>query len=154
MRDFKIPQAVAMILLASALTAAEAQSSSAQSEVPNLLREFLSKVDSSAMHERFWADDLVYTGSSGVVRTKQEIVKSVKEGEGKPADPKQPNSTFDAEDVKVRQYGDVAVLNFKLVQHTTGQPDSFYRNSGTLVKRDGKWQVVSWQATKADEQKK
>ena len=152
MRDLKIPQAVAMILLASALTAAEAQST-AKTEVTNLLREFLSKVDSSDMHARFWADDLIYTGSSGVVKTKAEIVKSVKEGEGKPADPKEPKVTFDADDVTVREFGNVAVLNFKLVQHTAGQPDHFYRNSGTLVKRDGKWQVVSWQATKADEVK-
>jgi hypothetical protein len=154
MREWKIPQAIAMILLASALTAAEAQSDTAKAEVTNLLREFLSKVDSSAMHERFWADDLIYTGSSGVVRTKQEIVKSVRESEGKPADPKEPKVTFDAEDISVRQFGDLAVLNFKLVQHTAGQPDNFYRNSGTLVKRDGKWQVVSWQATKADGEKK
>jgi hypothetical protein len=152
MRDLKIPQAVAMILLASAFTVAEAQSN-AKTEVTNLLREFLSKVDSSEMHSRFWADDLIYTGSSGAVRTKQEIVKSVKEGEGKPADPKEPNSTYEAQDVTIREFGNVAVLNFKLVQHTNGQPDHFYRNSGTLVKRDGKWQVVSWQATKADEVK-
>jgi hypothetical protein len=160
MRDFKIPQAVAMILLAGALTAAEAQSPAqaqskdAKAEITQLLRDFLANVDSAAMHERFWADDLIYTGSSGVVRTKPEIVKSVREGESQPKNPKAPKVTFGAEDLSVRQFGDTAVLNFRLVQHTDGQPDNSFRNSGTFVNRDGKWQVVSWQATKVEEQKK
>jgi hypothetical protein len=154
MRDFKIPQAVAMILLAGALTAAEAQSADVKTEVTQLLSNFLAKVDDPAMHERFWADDLIYTGSSGAVRTKPEILKSVREGASQPQDPKAPKVTFGAEEITVRQFGDTAVLNFKLVQHIEGKPDNFFRNSGTLVKRDGKWQVVSWQATRVEPEKK
>jgi len=33
----------------------------AQVEVGNLLREFLANVDKVEMHDRFWADDLIYT---------------------------------------------------------------------------------------------
>jgi len=160
----KIPQAVAMILLASALAASNAsaqgakpvsQKHDAKTEVAALLNEFLSKVDTAAMHERFWADDLIYVGNSGSVKSKADIVKSMKESEAKAADTKadskksdEPKVTFSAEDVTIRQYGDIAVLNFRLVQHTAGAPDNSYRNSGVFTLRDGKWQVISWQATK------
>lgn len=163
MKDFKIPQAVAMVLLASALAAGQdakptggkgsnATPVRAQVEVEKLLREFLSKVDSAAMHERFWADDLVYTSAKGVVRGKAEIVKSVREGESSTVkDAKEPKVTYGAEDIRIRQYGNTATCAFKLVQHTEGKPDNSYRNTGTFVLRGGKWQVVAWQATKAEE---
>lgn len=162
MKDFKIPQAVAMILLASALAAGQdakptggkgttATPVRAQVEVEKLLREFLAKVDSSAMHDRFWADDLVYTSAKGVVRSKAEILKAVREGESSTAtDAKEPKVTFGAEDIRIRQYGNIATCAFRLVQHTEGQPDVNYRNTGTFALRDGKWQVVAWQATKID----
>jgi hypothetical protein len=157
-----------MILLASALAASGASAQStkfassaksaahdAKTEVAALLTEFLSNVDSAAMHERFWADNLIYVGNSGSVKTKADIVKSMKESEAKDAAAKKdgkksdgPKETFSAEDVTIRQYGDIAVLNFRLVQHTVGAPDNSYRNSGVFTLRDGKWQVISWQATK------
>ena len=157
----KIPQAVAMILLATALQAQDVKPTGrdtaatavrAQSEISAALKNFLAHVDDPATHENWWADDLVYTGSSGAVKTKQEIVKSVREGAAKPKDPKETPSTFDAEDVKVSPYGDVAVLTFRLVSRQADKVD-YYRNTGVLEKRDGRWQVVAWQATKAPEYK-
>jgi hypothetical protein len=157
----KIPQAVAMILLATALQAQDVKPTGrdtaatavrAQSEISAALKNFLAHVDDPATHENWWADDLVYTGSSGAVRTKQEIVKSVREGAGTPKDPKAKPGTFDAEDIKVSQYGEVAVLTFRLVSRQADKVD-YYRNTGVLEKRDGRWQVVAWQATKAPEYK-
>jgi hypothetical protein len=29
----------------------------------------------------------------------------------------------------------------------------YYRNTGTFLKRNGKWQAVAWQATKVPEEK-
>lgn len=150
-----------MILLATALQAQDAKPTGrgtgatavrAQAEISAALKNFLAHVEDPATHENWWADDLVYTGAGGAVRTKQEIVKSVRESAAKPKDPKETPSTFDAEDVKVSQYGDVAVLTFRLVQHE-GDKVNYYRNTGTLVHRDGRWQVVAWQATKAAEYK-
>ena len=157
----RIPQAVAMILLATALQAQEAKPTGrgtnatpvrAQAEISAALKNFLSHVEDPATHENWWADDLVYTGSSGAVRTKQEIVKSVREGAAKPKDPKETPGTYDAEDIKVSQYGDVAVLTFRLVSRQGDKVD-YYRNTGVLEKRDGRWQVVAWQATKAPDYK-
>jgi hypothetical protein len=46
------------------------------------------------------------------------------------------------------------VVNFRLVQHNEKdgkQETNYFRNTGTFLKRNGKWQVVAWQATKAPE---
>jgi hypothetical protein len=48
----------------------------------------------------------------------------------------------------------MAVVNFRLIAHNTesGKPTTvYYRNTGTFLKRNGKWQAVAWQATKAPE---
>jgi ketosteroid isomerase-like protein len=124
----------------------------AQAEVSQALKNFLAHVDDPAAHERWWADDLVYTGSSGAVKTKQEIVNSMRAESEKPKDPQAPNATFTAEDIKVSQYGDVAVLTFRLVSDEAGKKN-YFRNTGVLQKRDGHWQVVAWQATKAPDYK-
>jgi hypothetical protein len=118
----------------------------AKAEVTALLHEFLSNVTSAAMHQRFWADDVIYVSNAGVVRSKADILKGMKAEE--PAAPAAPGGGYSAEDVVVRQFGETVVLNFRLVQHTTGQPDTSFRNSGVFVLRDGRWQVVSWQATR------
>src|SRR3954469_3407430 len=53
----------------------------AQAEITVLLREFLSKVDSAEVHDRFWADDLIYTGATGAVKSKADTMKSMREGQ-------------------------------------------------------------------------
>lgn len=157
----RIPQAVAMILLVTAMQAQDVRPSGgkrigtpvrAQAEVSAALKEFLAHVDDPAAHERWWADDLVYTGSSGVVKTKPEIVKSVREEAVKPKNPSEPDATFTAEDVKVSQYGDMAILTFRLVSHE-GEKVQYFRNTGVLQKQDGTWKVLAWQATKAPDYK-
>lgn len=125
-----------------------------KAEVAALLSEFLSKVDSAAMHERFWADDLIYVGNTGVVRTKADILKGMKPdapAAPPPAGAAAPDARaggYAAEDVTIRQFGEVVVLNFRLVQRTGSGPDTVFRNSGMFVLRGGRWQAVSWQATR------
>ena len=123
----------------------------AYSEIRALLNEFLAKVSDPAMHDRFWANDLIYTGATGAVKSKADIMKAMRESASDAA--KNGSSdhagTFSAEDVSVRQYGEVAVLNFRLV-HKVGAKTDTYRNSGTFVKNNGQWQAVSWQATKIE----
>jgi uncharacterized protein YchJ len=154
--DFKIPQAVAYVLLISALASGQTAGSSSRAasqdskqQVETLLREFLANVSDPAMHERYWADDVMYTGANGKFRTKAEIVKNVREGGlQKPGDPQ---STYEAQDITTHVFGDTAVVAFRLVHHT-GDKTENYRNTGTFLRRDGKWQVVAWQATKIPEE--
>ena len=144
---------LAAVLFSFASLATEPVGPSRQDEIVSLLNEFLAKVDDPAMHERFWADDLVYVSAAGVVRSKAEILQSMRAPESPARDkkPDEPKTTFSAEAVKVRALApDVAVLNFRLVQHV-GDKTNHFRNGGTLVKRKGKWQVVSWQATRETE---
>jgi hypothetical protein len=169
MRDFKVPQAVALVLLASALSATDlaalpyslqqsqpaSKPTLAEVQIRTMLLEFLKGVPSNDpnVFDTFFADDVIYTRGAGVVITKSDIMKGLKTSTTTP--PKhEPEVTYDAEDILVRQYGETAILAFQLVQHTPGQPDVKYRNSGTFLKRNGKWQVVLWQATPIPAEKK
>jgi hypothetical protein len=135
-------------------TGAYAQEPKATQEaVTRLLHDFLTHNDDPAQHDRFWAADLVYTGSKGVVRSKAEIMKMVA---ASPSDPAEPKETYTAEDILVRPYGTTAALTFRLVRHTADGKVEYFRNSGTLLLRGGQWQVVTWQATRvspAEEEK-
>src|SRR5438270_11467517 len=110
---------LAAVLFSFASLATEPVGPSPQDEIVSLLNEFLAQVDDPAMHERFWADDLVYVSAAGVVRTKAAILDSMRGGETpgtRGHQPGEPRSTFSAEEVKVRPLAaDVAVLNSRLV---------------------------------------
>jgi ketosteroid isomerase-like protein len=148
----------ALILVTAALNLS-AQNAPAAGELTKLLNDFLAGASHNdvAMHERFWADDVIYTGSGGRRRGKAEIMKDVRSAPApKPGDGK---TTYTAEDVRIQQYGTTAIVAFRLVA-TTEKPGSDatkpattevsnYLNTGTFLKRKGIWQVVSWQATKA-----
>ncbi len=131
--------------------AAQAQTAPAAGELTKLLNEFLAGAshNDAAVHDRFWADDLIYTGSSGRRRGKAEIMKDVRAAPApRPGDAK---TTYTAEDIRIQQYGNTAVVAFRLVatMEKDGKTEvANYLNSGTFVKRKGKWQVVNWQATK------
>lgn len=119
-----------------------------------LLNEFLAgaSANDADVHDRFWADDLVYTGSGGRRVGKADILKDVRSAPPpRPDDPDDPKTAYAAEDVRIQQYGATAIVAFRLVA-TTAHADSTERaeflNSGTFVKRGGRWQVVCWQATR------
>src|SRR5215471_3592019 len=63
-----------------------------------LLRDFLAGAsrNDTAIHDRFWADDLIYTSSSGRRLGKEEILREVR-AEG-PSKPGQEETVFTAED--------------------------------------------------------
>jgi len=121
-------------------------------ELTRLLNEFLAGAsrDDIKAHERFWADDLIYTRSAGVRTNKQEILESVRAG---PESPGEPAVTYSAEDVRIHQYGDTAIVAFRLVGKSAGEKPATqdYLNTGTFLKRHGEWRAVAWQATKVPE---
>jgi hypothetical protein len=128
-----------------------------RADITALLASFLSpgQNPTRAAHERFWADDLVYTSSAGKVTNKAEILKSFEEPPkaeaAKDARAEEPEPVYSAEDVLVRSYGErgeVAALTFRLVARAADGSVQTYRNSGTFLYRDGRWQAVTWQATK------
>lgn len=125
-----------------------------RTEITALLTSFLAPEQNStrAAHERFWADDLVYTSSAGKVTHKAEILKSFDvEPAADTSQTEEPAPVYSAEDVVVRSYGEMgemAALTFRLVARAADGSEQHYRNSGTFLRRDGQWQAVTWQATK------
>ncbi len=145
----RILSTVFLLLISSATVFAQAPDAAA---LTGLLNEFLAGAghnDAAVHDERFWAEDLIYTGSSGRRVGKADIMRDVRSAPApKPGDPV---SVFTAEDVRIQQYGDTAVVAFRLVGTTArgGTTEvSKFLNTGTFLRRGGKWQAVSWQATK------
>lgn len=138
-----------MVLIFS--TIASAQTAPDSAELTKMVNEFLvgAGKNDAAVHDRFWADDLIYTRGSGQRVGKADIMKSVRSAPA--AKPEDPKNVYTAEDVRIQQYGNTAVVAFKLVG-TTNTADKvtiarFY-NTGVFVKRKGEWRVVAWQATR------
>ena len=144
------------MLLLSLGAGLSAQTSPDAPELTKLLQDFLAGAsrNDAAMHERFWADDLIYTASAGRRIGKADIMREVREeGPPKPGDE---ITVFTAEDIRIQQYGDTAIVAFRLVGTTdkAGKKTvNNYLNTGTFLKRDGKWQAVAWQATVMPEKK-
>ena len=149
-------QSLFVLLLSTTLVLAD-PSASPSATAPDgdalkqLLKEFLDGAGRNdvAVHERFWADELIYTRSAGQRLSKADILRDIK---AEAAAPKKPGvTTYSAEDIRVLQYGDTAVVAFRLVATTKKESTTEvtnYFNTGTFVKRDNKWQAVAWQATK------
>ncbi|HEY8224001.1 MAG TPA: nuclear transport factor 2 family protein [Pyrinomonadaceae bacterium] len=142
---------IIFVLLIVAVAAAAQSPAPDAAELTKLLNDFLAGASRNdpQVHDRFWAEDLIYTRSAGRRVSKAEVMRDVRSAPApKPGDPK---TTYTAEDVRIQQYGDTAIVAFKLVGTTdrNGAIEvSNFLNSGTFLKRDGKWQVVNWQATR------
>jgi len=119
-----------------------------------MLHQFLAASGEKQAHERFWAEDLVYSSSAGLRFGKADIMDGFDDSDDAPDDDadEAPAIVYTGEEVDVRIYGDTAVVAFKLVGTPTDKSDEggalYYFNTGTFLKRDGAWEVVAWQATR------
>ena len=90
------------------------------------------------------ADDLVYTHSTGTVDTKTDYMTKLKSGEQKYA-------SMEYSDMKVRKYGNTAVVNAQI--HMTGATkgvpfDNRMYVVHVWVKQGAGWKLVTHQTTK------
>lgn len=132
---------IAVALMASTLAVA-----SDEEILTAMLHDFLANSATAVAHERFWADDLVYSSSAGLRFGKADILAGFDSAE---ASDEPPAVVYSGEEVDVRLYDDMAVVAFKLVgTPADGSPTLYYYNTGTFLKRDGEWRAVAWQATK------
>jgi len=150
----KLTPLILALLLAPALHAETPATAPAAEELTKLLRNFLDGASRNdvAVHDRFWADDLIYTRSAGVRIGKEDILASA----GSPEAAAEAPTVYTAEDIRIQQYGDTAIVAFRLVGTTDKAGKKTvknYLNTGTFLKRDGKWQAVAWQATVMPEKK-
>ncbi|MFN4056238.1 MAG: nuclear transport factor 2 family protein [Alishewanella aestuarii] len=118
-----------------------------RAELTALLAEFLDGAtrNDPAVHDKYWAEELIYTSSAGRRFGKAELMQGVNSRGELPA--AEINMRYSCEDLQILQYGDTAVVAFTLVG-TSAQETLRFLNSGTFVKRNGKWQAVNWQATR------
>ena len=94
--------------------------------------------------DKLLADDYIVIGGTGATSTKAEALENFKSGKLK-------FEAIDVSDIKVRVYGDTALVNTtaNLKGHfgaidISGQ----YRGVRVWVKRKGQWQSVSFQSTR------
>jgi len=122
----------------------------AVNQILELVRDFLANVPKNdpKVFQEFFADDVIYTRAAGVTVSKADIIKNIDVRAAST-----PEVTFEADDFTVHTYGEMAVVNFRLIGHNVekDKPTTYFRNTGTFLKRNGKWQAVAWQATKVPE---
>jgi hypothetical protein len=132
----------AAITPAAVTMTAEDQATAKQ--VEQLVRNFLADVPKNdpKVFQEFFADDVIYTRAAGVTVSKADILKNISVRATN-----EPGATYEGDDFTIHPYGNMAVVNFRLIQHN-GAETNYFRNTGTFLKRNGKWQAVAWQATK------
>jgi ketosteroid isomerase-like protein len=96
--------------------------------------------------EKVFADDLVYTHSSGKQDNKTTYIGSIKEG-------KSVYDKIEVEEIVVREYGKTAVVNGKIAitQGTaSGKPTILPLRYVVVYNKNGKkgWQLNTWQSLK------
>src|SRR6476660_10170350 len=92
------------------------------------------------------SDDLVYTHSSARLDTKKSLIGNMQSGGTV-------YTSVEPADVKAQELGDAVVLTgiaqIKVVSN--GNPNAFgVRFTDVYAKRDGRWQMVTWQSTRID----
>jgi ketosteroid isomerase-like protein len=159
MRSTKTILCISIVALALAvgvngsLRQAPAESSTAR-ELTAMLQQFMhdAAYGTIAGFDSFFADDVLYTRSTGAMVTKADIMKSLRAS----GPLVEVTTTFTAEDITIHEYGDTAIVAFRLVRHDehgAGKPPTLtnYRNTGTFLRRNGHWQAISWQASVVEE---
>lgn len=117
----------------------------------NLLYDFLegASVNDYNVHNRFWADDLIYTSAAGERIGKQDIMSGLTVGN---TDTNGNFPQYYADEIQINIYGEAAVVAFILVAdiplEPSGNEQMLFYNTGTFLKRDGEWRAVAWQATR------
>src|ERR1700731_4053318 len=105
------------MLLISMSSALIAQTAPDAAELTKLLQDFLAGAGKNdiAMHDRFWADELVYTSALGRRKGKADIMRELRVETAATPKPEEGAAVYTAEEIRVQQYGDTAVVAFRLV---------------------------------------
>jgi hypothetical protein len=102
------------------------------------------KADTAAM-QAVLGDDLLYCHSTGKCQTKRELIAAF-------ASKDTVYRKLNLVDMKPRAIGSAVLINGKveITAEQSGQSVSFQGiYSDVYVKRDGRWQLVSWQSTRS-----
>ena len=101
--------------------------------------EAMTKGDVQTLEE-ILADDLIYTHSTARIDTKSSFIEAISSGRSN-------YRSVEREDVKVRQFGDSAVVTGHVKFHV-GDNKFEARFIDVYAKRNDIWQMVAWQSTR------
>ncbi len=141
-----LASAICLAVLAFAVgalsqTPAQTKTGPAEQEILNLIQDWMNaevKADMVFL-DRFIADDWVSTDPVGNVWTKSQFLAGRKSGEGAVL-------SFTLDNMKVRIYGDAAVVTGRMTAKQTFQGQDIsgqYQCTDMLIKKDGRWQCVA-----------
>lgn len=146
MRFLKSKVCLFVVLAGLGIPALGKENALTDKEIEQALKSFLigaARNDIEA-HESFWADELVYTSSTGRRFGKAQLLNDLLQS-AQHNDPAT-NIEYKAVDTHIQYFDGAAVLTFQLVSVSEGNERRYF-NSGVLIKREGRWQVVNWHAT-------
>jgi ketosteroid isomerase-like protein len=95
--------------------------------------------DADALN-RLWSEDLVATVPNMPVMDKSEALALVRSGKMK-------FQSYKTSDIRIRVYGDAAVVTGQLERSRSGNRGEFeedWRFTKVYVRQSGKWKVVAW----------
>ncbi len=136
-RFFMLP-----VLLFLASVAVLAQGKAEEQAVLKLEEQWVTalvKADTAVL-EKLYADDLVYTHSSGAVDTKATYIDSLKTGKTK-------YESLNRDDIKVKLYGATALVTCHAIVKVNNNTINL-RYVHIYVKEKGAWRMVMHQATR------
>ncbi len=126
------------------------QGTEIEQEIIRLERERLdayARADRAAF-DRIVADDFTMTHSDGSVFDKAQERAVLR-----PSTAERPLPTLNIEDVRVRVYGDAAVITGRLVEQGERVGRVSLRFTNTYVRRQGRWQIVAGQLTRLPQER-
>ena len=123
-----------------------AQSDNADQEVRGVLKQMIDadlKGDAAVL-DRTTTDDYTITRDNGIVRNKAETLQGIKDGSTR-------FESFDVSDIRVRIYGETAVVTFhEAIKGSRAGKDMSgqFREIRVFIKRSGNWRAVLAQRTR------
>ena len=97
-----------------------------------------------AVLDQVLADDLIYNHSNGNSDTKQSYIQSIRDGKSK-------YDVINIEDLKVRVYGNTAVINGMCMIKAMNNGETInthLKYTDVYVRNGRQWQMVAWQSIK------
>jgi ketosteroid isomerase-like protein len=128
-------------------SAHHAREEQAVREVEDKITAALGSNDADAL-DRLWASDYIFVNPFGIVMTKAQRLTTFRSGNLNV-------ESYSRDEENIRVYGDMAVVIYRsTVKGRRGGQDigSQRRVTTVLVKRSGRWQVVSQQSTRIAQQ--
>ncbi|MDB5242309.1 MAG: hypothetical protein JWP57_2934 [Spirosoma sp.] len=92
--------------------------------------------------DKVLANDLTYTHSNGNRDSKQSYIQSIRDGKSK-------YDAIDVEEMKVRVYGNTAVINGVCMVKAINNGETantHLRYTDVYVRKGNQWQMVAWQS--------